>query len=115
MEEQNIYNNDENIDASFNSQQHAEAKKGSKKTMLVLCGCFILAGIGGFGGTMAALSLNGGTGRAVLYQSVTNTENGSDKGSVDANAMSVKQVADATANSVVEIQTESGHSYTDRI
>ena len=27
MEEQNIYNNDENIDASFNSQQHAEAKK----------------------------------------------------------------------------------------
>lgn len=107
MEEQNIYNNDENIDASFNSQQHAEAKKGSKKTMLVLCGCFILAGIGGFGGTMAALSLNGGTGRAVLYQSVTNTENGSDKGSVDANAMSVKQVADATANSVVEIQTES--------
>ena len=68
---------------------------------------FILAGIGGFGGTMAALSLNGGTGRAVLYQSVTNTENGSDKGSVDANAMSVKQVADATANSVVEIQTES--------
>lgn len=107
MEEQNIYNNDENIDASFNSQQHAEAKKGSKKTMLVLCGCFILAGIGGFGGTMAALSLNGGTGRAVLYQSVTNTENGSDKGSVDGNAMSVKQVADATANSVVEIQTES--------
>lgn len=107
MEEQNIYNNDENIDASFNSQQHAEAKKGSKKTMLVLCGCFILAGIGGFGGTMAALSLNGGTGRAVLYQSETNTENGSDKGSVDANAMSVKQVADATANSVVEIQTES--------
>ena len=107
MEEQNIYNNDENIDASFNSQQHAEAKEGSKKTMLVLCGCFILAGIGGFGGTMAALSLNGGTGRAVLYQSVTNTENGSDKGSVDANAMSVKQVADATANSVVEIQTES--------
>lgn len=107
MEEQNIYNNDENIDASFNSQQHAEAKKGSKKTMLVLCGCFILAGIGGFGGTMAALSLNGGTGRAVLYQSVTNTENGSDKGSVDANAMSIKQVADATANSVVEIQTES--------
>ena len=107
MEEQNIYNNDENIDASFNSQQHAEAKKGSKKTMLVLCGCFILAGIGGFGGTMAALSLNGGTGRTVLYQSVTNTENGSDKGSVDANAMSVKQVADATANSVVEIQTES--------
>lgn len=107
MEEQNIYNNDENIDASFNSQQHAEEKKGSKKTMLVLCGCFILAGIGGFGGTMAALSLNGGTGRAVLYQSVTNTENGSDKGSVDANAMSVKQVADATANSVVEIQTES--------
>ena len=107
MGEQNIYNNDENIDASFNSQQHAEAKKGSKKTMLVLCGCFILAGIGGFGGTMAALSLNGGTGRAVLYQSVTNTENGSDKGSVDANAMSVKQVADATANSVVEIQTES--------
>lgn len=107
MEKQNIYNNDENIDASFNSQQHAEAKKGSKKTMLVLCGCFILAGIGGFGGTMAALSLNGGTGRAVLYQSVTNTENGSDKGSVDANAMSVKQVADATANSVVEIQTES--------
>lgn len=107
MEEQNIYNNDENIDASFNSQRHAEAKKGSKKTMLVLCGCFILAGIGGFGGTMAALSLNGGTGRAVLYQSVTNTENGSDKGSVDANAMSVKQVADATANSVVEIQTES--------
>lgn len=107
MEEQNIYNNDENIDASFNSQQHAEAKKGSKKTMLVLCGCFILAGIGGFGGTMAALSLNGGTGRAVLYRSVTNTENGSDKGSVDANAMSVKQVADATANSVVEIQTES--------
>lgn len=107
MEEQNIYNNDENIDASFNSQQHAEEKKGSKKTMLVLCGCFILAGIGGFGGTMAALSLNGGTGRTVLYQSVTNTENGSDKGSVDANAMSVKQVADATANSVVEIQTES--------
>ena len=107
MEEQNIYNNDENLDASFNSQQHAEAKEGSKKTMLVLCGCFILAGIGGFGGTMAALSLNGGTGRAVLYQSVTNTENGSDKGSVDANAMSVKQVADATANSVVEIQTES--------
>ena len=107
MEEQNIYNNNENIDASFNSQQHAEEKKGSKKTMLVLCGCFILAGIGGFGGTMAALSLNGGTGRTVLYQSVTNTENGSDKGSVDANAMSVKQVADATANSVVEIQTES--------
>ena len=107
MEEQNIYNNDENIDASFNSQQHAEEKKGSKKTMLVLCGCFILAGIGGFGGTMAALSLNGGTGRTVLYQSVTNTENGSDKGSVDVNAMSVKQVADATANSVVEIQTES--------
>ena len=53
---------------------------------------------------MAALSLNGGTGRAVLYQSVTNTENGSDKGSVDANAMSVKQVADATANSVLKFR-----------
>ena len=57
---------------TVNSTQ--KQKKGSKKTMLVLCGCFILAGIGGFGGTMAALSLNGGTGRAVLYQSVTNTE-----------------------------------------
>lgn len=106
MENQNIHDNYENINAEFNPQQN-ESKKKTNKTILILCGCFILAGIGGFGGTMTALSLNGGAGKAVLYQSVTNTEKNSTKDNSDSDAMTVKEVAAATANSVVEIQTES--------
>lgn len=77
-----------------------------KKATIILSGSFLLAAVGGFGGTMFALHMNGGTGKTVLYQSVTNQNNQSDSKDTNTTTLSVKEVANATANSVVEIKTE---------
>ena len=84
-----------------------------KKAAIILSGSFLLAAVGGFGGTMLALHMNGGTGKTVLYQSVTNQNNQSENKDTNTTTLSVKEVANATASSVVEIQTEtvSTHSF----
>lgn len=78
-------------------------KKNNKHVPLLLAGCLLLGGIGGFGGAYAASFMQGGTGNTVLYQSVEKTD--SEGNSVTT--MSVKDVVTNTSNSVVEITTES--------
>lgn len=71
----------------------------------ILSACILLSVGGGFGGTLLALHLSGTTGNTVLYQSVNaKKSSGSD---VAATNTSVKDVANETMNSVVEIKTES--------
>lgn len=78
----------------------------NKRNVLILSGCFLLAAVGGFGGTMVALHLNGGTGKTVLYQSVTNSSSSESSSDSETTSLSIKEVASATADSVVEITTE---------
>lgn len=73
------------------------------KTGLTVTGCFLLAGVGGFGGTYVANEMTGGN-KTVLYQ---NTNSNTNKNTANTSTMSVKDVANETMNSVVEIQTES--------
>lgn len=75
------------------------------KSALTIASCFVLAGVGGFGGTMAAGYL-GSSNKTVIYKSA-NTTSGSDSNSANATSMSVKDVANQTMESVVEIKTES--------
>lgn len=74
------------------------------KNALTFTGCFLLAGVGGFGGTYLANEMTGAN-KTVLYQN-TSTNN-SDKNTANTSSMSVKDVANETMNSVVEIRTES--------
>ena len=71
------------------------------KTGMTLTGCFLLAGVGGFGGTYIANEMTGAS-KTVLYQN-TNTN----KNTANTSTTSVKDVANETMNSVVEIRTES--------
>lgn len=75
------------------------------RTGVTVASCFLLAGIGGFGGTLAANQLSG-AGNVVMYQSVNKNSSGSSN-SANTTTMSVKDVANQTMNSVVEIKTES--------
>lgn len=74
----------------------------------IMASCFVLALAGGFGGTLAAqyIGKHTGSGGTVLYQSVTNA-NATNTSSTSTGNMSVKEVASAVSNSVVEIKTES--------
>lgn len=72
---------------------------------IMIGSCFLLAGVGGFGGTMLAMNISGGN-KTVLYQNV-DSPNDSSNNTTDANSMSVKDVANKVAESVVEIKTES--------
>lgn len=76
------------------------------RTGTIVTSCFLLAGAGGFGGTLLALNINGGVGKTVLYQAVESNGNSSGTTS-DATSMSVKDVANKVSQSVVEIKTES--------
>lgn len=98
----------ETNDTSTDKKKHQ--KKSSSffkehKSALTIASCFVLAGIGGFGGTLAAGYLNTSN-KTVIYKS-TNTASGSDNNSANATSMSVKDVANQTMDSVVEIKTES--------
>lgn len=74
----------------------------------IMASCFVLALAGGFGGTLAAQYIGkyAGSSGTVLYQSVTNA-NAKNTSSTSTANMSVKDVAAAVSNSVVEIKTES--------
>ena len=98
--------------ATNSSSDQKPKAKSSKKTFirkhrngLVLTGCFLLAGAGGFGGTMVAMNMSGSS-KTVLYQSVDGSGNTSSD-TTEATSMSVKDVASKVAESVVEIKTES--------
>lgn len=80
-------------------QQHSKA--------CLVSGCLLLSVGGGFGGTMAALNLMDGGSKTVLYQSVNNSTSKTSTTSTSADALSVKEVANKTMESVVEIKTES--------
>lgn len=71
------------------------------RTGMIFTGCFLLAGVGGFGGTYIANEMTGAN-KTVLYQN-TNTN----KNTANTSTTSVKDVANETMNSVVEIRTES--------
>ncbi|MEG1475658.1 MAG: trypsin-like peptidase domain-containing protein [Longicatena sp.] len=110
---------DKNLDGSQDQEKHTETTNTSKRkkkrnfsfikkhrNATLIAGCLLLSVGSGFGGTLLALSLNRtNTSGTVLYQSVTNTS--SNKNGASATNMSVKEVANATMNSVVEIKTES--------
>lgn len=72
------------------------------RTALLLGGCLLIGGIGGFGGSYLSSRANG-SGQTVLYQSVEQKDS---DGNTITN-MSVKDIVANTANSVVEITTES--------
>lgn len=76
------------------------------KSGLIATSCFVLAGVGGFGGTMVALQMSDGSGKTVMYQSVDKNTSSSNGNDANATSMSVKQIANETMNSVVEIKTE---------
>lgn len=79
-----------------------KSKKGLR-TPLVVAGCLLLGGVGGFGGAYLANSFLGTNGQTVIYQSVERKDS---DGNTVTN-MSVKDVVANTEQSVVEITTES--------
>lgn len=74
------------------------------KSGVMMSGCFLLALAGGFGGTLAANHING-NGGVIMYQSANTTKTTTTAANGDT--MSIKQITEAAANSVVEIKTES--------
>lgn len=70
---------------------------------LLMAGCLMLGGVGGFGGFLLADQMLGNDRTAVIYQSVTR----SDQNGNDITNMSIKDVVANTEQSVVEITTES--------
>lgn len=99
-EEQN--DGDGNDDKKKKKKKPSFAKKHRSACLVV--GCVALSTVGAFGGTYLATSLTGAN-KTVLYQSVKS--NGTGSSSNNATNMSVKDIANATMNSVVEIKTES--------
>lgn len=73
------------------------------KTPLLVCSCLLIGGIGGFSGTYIANRMSGGGSDKVVLQTVDRVDS---SGNTVTN-MSVKEVVANTANSVVEITTES--------
>lgn len=130
MFENNTYenNNETNEGPEFKSQSYEsslnelvpvriesdtkKSKKGkkhsSKKLMAAgLAGCFILSAVCGFGGgylaNMYGIGSSASASNKVIYQSVVRT---SAKTTSETTALSVADIAELTANSVVEITTE---------
>lgn len=112
-ETESVNHQEENTaqDATTKSADAVQMKKKKSsfikehKSALTIASCFVLAGVGGFGGSIAANHFNN-SGATVIYKS-TNSNSGSNSNSANASSMSVKEVADQTMNSVVEIKTES--------
>lgn len=73
------------------------------RTPLLIAGCLLVGGIGGFGGAYLSTQVYGGTGQTVLYQAVERT----DEDGASITNMSVKDIVANTSKSVVEITTES--------
>ena len=87
-------------------KKHRQKKHSSVKRMVVTacCVCVLGSGAMGFLGGMLASNLGSSSSGGVLYQSVdrVSTSSGEDSGS----ALSVAEIANLAANSVVEIRTE---------
>lgn len=97
----------ESIDEAADAVQMKKKKSSfikEHKSALTIASSFILAGVGGFGGSLVANHFNN-SGATVIYKS-TSSNSGSSN-SANTSSMSVKEVADQTMNSVVEIKTES--------
>ncbi len=75
------------------------------KNAVLISTCVALSALGAFGGTMLAIQLNGGMGKAVLYQSVDTSKNKNNNAT--ATNVSITDIANETMDSVVEIKTES--------
>lgn len=107
------YNAPPRYNPTFNDFEQPKAPKKKEKrpvttkTLAIsMCACILLSGVAGFGGGYLAnkkQSSSGGNGNAVLYQSVSHNGNGS----AGDSAMNISDVVANTANSVVEITTES--------
>lgn len=84
----------------------APQKKKSKgvKIALGLVAVFFIGLLGGLAGT-ALMKKTGGTGDAVIYQSVSDTSEQTDSTGADKAENSVEAVAENTAASVVEVKT----------
>lgn len=93
----------EDAPAAKTMKKPKEAFTKRYRTPLLLAGCLLVGGAGGFGGAALANATGNGSNQTVLYQSVERTdENGN-----SVTNMSVKDIVANTANSVVEITTES--------
>lgn len=77
----------------------------ARKNAVLISTCVALSALGAFGGTMLAIQLNGGMGKAVLYQSVDTSKNKNNNAT--ATNVSITDIANETMDSVVEIKTES--------
>lgn len=75
------------------------------KNAVLISTCVALSALGAFGGNMLAIQLNGGMGKAVLYQSVDTSKNKNNNAT--ATNVSITDIANETMDSVVEIKTES--------
>ena len=75
------------------------------KNAVLISTCVALSALGAFGGTMLAIQLNRGMGKAVLYQSVDTSKNKNNNAT--ATNVSITDIANETMDSVVEIKTES--------
>lgn len=133
MEDFEVYENENNIDNTKQETQgeasHAKSNEDENNTInndsippkdkmrfikkhstaCIISGCLLLSIGGGFGGAYAALNLTDAGSKTVLYQSVDNTNNSKTDttSSTNATSLSVKEVANKTMASVVEIKTES--------
>lgn len=73
-----------------------------RHTSLLMLGCLLLGGVGGFGGSLLANQINASN-KAVIYQGVEQKDQNGDT----ITNMSVKDIVANTEKSVVEITTES--------
>lgn len=80
-----------------------KTKTNRFRTPLLVAGCLLVGGAGGFGGAYLANHVFGANGQSVIYQAVERK----DSNGATVTNMSVKDVVANTENSVVEITTES--------
>ena len=113
-------NNNETIILGEYTETNAENKESkpkkdnffkTHKNAVLISTCVALSALGAFGGTMLAIHVNGGMGKAVLYQSVDTSKN--KNSNATATNVSITDIANKTMDSVVEIKTEavSTHSF----
>lgn len=99
-------------DAPTPKKEKKKKKKSNKdenffrkhRNAVIITSCLLISAGGGFGGTLLALQLKGANGNTVLYQSVNKKSSGS---TTNATNTSIKDIANETMNTVVEIKTES--------
>lgn len=116
MEDKQVNNNETNetiiLDEYTNTNDENKEPKPKRdsffkthKNAVLISTCVALSALGAFGGTMLAIQLNGGMGKAVLYQSVDTSKNKNNNAT--ATNVSITDIANETMDSVVEIKTES--------